>query len=78
MNIGAINADVVQLMIRVAGKLLQNSPVGAASAKEAWEGEYFHEGLDCVIQLANECVGVYDLVSAVNLRSSRNYSIVRW
>jgi hypothetical protein len=31
MDIGAIDADVVQLMIRVSGKLLQNGPVGAAS-----------------------------------------------
>ena len=49
MNIGAIDANVVQLMIRVAGKLLQHGPVGAASAKEACEREYFHEWLHCMI-----------------------------
>jgi len=49
MNIGAIDADVVQLMIRVAGKLLHRGPVGAASAKEASEGEYFHDWPHCVI-----------------------------
>jgi hypothetical protein len=51
VNIGAIDADVdvVQLMIRVAGKLVELGPVAAASAKEAWEREYFHEWLHCKI-----------------------------
>jgi hypothetical protein len=43
MDIDAIDANVVQLMIRVAGKFLQHGPVGAASAKEARQREHSHE-----------------------------------
>jgi len=49
MNIDAIDANVVQLMVRVAGKLLQCGPIGEASAKETCEKEYLSERLHCVI-----------------------------
>jgi hypothetical protein len=35
VNIGAIDTDVVQLVIRIAGKLLEYGPVGPASSEDA-------------------------------------------
>ena len=56
VNIGAIDADVVQLVIRIAGKLLEYGPVGPASPEEAREREHFYEGLHCVVLIVNERV----------------------
>ena len=56
MNIGAIDADVVELVIRIARKLLEYGPVGPASSEEARERKHFHDGLHCVISIVNECV----------------------
>lgn len=76
-NIGAIDADVVQLAIRIAGKLLEYVPVGPAYLQEAREQEHFHDGLFCVISTSvstrrpvNECVAVRNVVSLANLNSS--------
>jgi hypothetical protein len=49
VNIDAIDTDVVQLVIGIAGKLLEYGPVGPASSEEARERKHFHEGLHCVI-----------------------------
>jgi hypothetical protein len=35
VNIGAVDADVVQLVIRIARKLLEYGPVGAPPPEEA-------------------------------------------
>ncbi len=56
VNIGAIDADVVQLVIRIARKLLEHGPVGPASSEKARERMHFHEGPRCVILIVNECV----------------------
>ena len=71
-NIGGIGANIVRLVVRIAGELLEYGPIGPASLKEAREREHFHEGLHCLILIANEYIGVRSLVSLVNLRQSHN------
>jgi hypothetical protein len=78
VNVGAINADVVQLVIQIAEKLLEYAPVGPATPQEAREREHFHDNLLCVISAVNECVGVRNVLSLVDLRSSHNNSILHW
>ena len=61
VNIGAVDANVAQLVIRIAGQLLEYGPVGAPPPEEACKRKHFHEGLHWVILIANDCVEVCDL-----------------
>src|SRR5271157_4528561 len=45
VNVGAIDADVVQLAIRIVRQFLQHAPIHAAGAQESRKREHLHGGL---------------------------------
>jgi hypothetical protein len=45
VNVGAIDADVVQLAVRIGRKLLQHAPKDTTCAQEARKREHLHGGL---------------------------------
>jgi hypothetical protein len=69
-NISAIDADVAQLVIRMARKLQEYGPVAPVLPKDSPEQKHFHEWLHRVISIVNECLGVRD-VSRSTIKVSR-------
>src|ERR1700722_4556411 len=47
VNVGTIDADVVQLAVGISRKLLQDIPIYAACAQKACKRELLHGGLLC-------------------------------
>lgn len=69
-EISAINADVVELVIRMVRKLQEYGPLGSVLPKYSPERKHFYEWLHRVISIVNECLGVRDVSSVDNVSSS--------